>query len=631
MGETMTSPRITFTYSTTGGGATDPWWVRLEQEDLPDDTATLDDAANLLDTLYNLDACAEEEEPTETVTDPSADDVDETVEITVDRMACKFDADGNVDVTLRVIRSRQDAPYKLVLSGGTLLTTETITEPYSQTILVENASSITLDYPVIGDFQAAWTGAVYSTQGVSGLQRTGNTIDFGGDVSSGSIIVSYLTTYDRCTVTINGVNGEAGACTARVFFHGLVDELELEIPEASEPLASCTSRWTVAPIDYDIECVRIVTVSTRCQCTDKEAASRTYEEIVDCPESIVRCQGTATECRIVVGSITITEYVECTDDNKVTGRPGMIYSLSTPEYYEDHCCSPPTFSLPDCPEKKISHKGGLPLSGGAASYYNIYGPKLRITPVSPAGGICGNWFIKQKVVYSNCCDGVEPLAWDTSVSPGVMSPNSSATIGVTGGGRYPYEWTLTGRGVQFANGSTRIITDGQRVYMAALPLACGWVEVRVSDGCTEVVAGIRITSGAWVFVGDYFSDNLGTAHNVDAMLIGYCGQLLHSDVYLGFSEDGDSSRFSSDGRYWMGGGTALIPAVPGTVGVKFYYGGSYNTRGVPEGEGCLNGYAPMDPIVGKFNPVLAKSCVSYKGGVYSRVPTSAITIYEWSC
>lgn len=494
----MNSPRITFTYS--AGSTTDPWWVRLEQEDLPDDTATLDDAADLLDTLYNLDACADEQ--SEEATDPSTEAVEQTVDITVDRMACRFDADGNVDVEIRVIRSRQDAPYKLSLSGGTLLTTETITEPYSQTILVESAASITLDYPVVDSFSGAWTGTVYSEQGrisPPSINRTGNTLDFGGvDVATGSITVSYLTEYDRCTLTILGVDGEAGACTARVFFHGLVDELELEIPEASEPLASCTSRWTVAPIDYDIECVQIVTVSTRCQCTDDEVATRTYEEIVDCPDSVVRCQGATTECRHVVGSVTVPEYVECADDNEVTGRPGMIHSLSTRDYYEEHCCAPPSFPLPDCPEKKISHKGGMKLSGGARQYYNIYGPKLRITPVSPAGGICGDWTIRQEVRSSNCCDGVEPLAWDATISPDVMSPNSAVNIGVTGGGRYPHVWTVVGQGMQFSNGSTRITTTGGVARLSALPTACGTASVTVTDGCSTVTAHIRMTVGQWV-------------------------------------------------------------------------------------------------------------------------------------
>lgn len=493
----MTSPRITLTYS--GGAAVvDPWWVRLEQENLPDDTATISDAADLLDTLYQLDPCADE---TEAPPDPAAEEVTETVELTVDRVACRFDADGNVDVDLRVIRSRQDAPYKLALQGGELQTTETIREPITRVVQIDSADRHTLDYPVVDGFSAEWRGTVYGSQGridPPKITRSGNTIAFAAEVKRGSIAVSYITEYDRCTVTILGIDGEPGECTARAFFHGLVDELPLEIPEAAEPIGACTARWVATPVDYQIDCYREVTISTRCQCTDKEVRTLTYEESVPCPEEVVRCQGVATECRHLVGSVTVPEYVECADDREIPGRPGTIYALSTAKYYEDHCCKAPAFALPQCPEKTITHRGGLPLQGGSQPWIDIWGPKLRITPISPPGGICGNWTIRQEVRSSNCCDGVDPLVWDTETSPEVMSPNSSAIIGVIGGGRYPYEWTVAGQGFQFQNGSKKITTVGNRIYLAALPTACGTASITVSDGCTTVTVGIRCTQGKWV-------------------------------------------------------------------------------------------------------------------------------------
>lgn len=628
----MTSPRITFTYSSSL--TTDPWWVRLVQEDIPDDIATMSDAANLLDTLYGLDAC---DTSAEGADDVAAETFEQEIVTKVDQVACLFDADANVEVTIRVIRSTQEAEYRLALQGGRLETTETITEALTLEQTIEDSSDITLDYPVLGGFSASWRGRVYAKSGMIDppvIRRTGNTLDFSGvDVASGNLTCTFVTTYDRCVVTILGVDGKAGACTARAFFHGLVDELGLEVPEALEPLESCTARWTAADTEYDITCYQEVTVSTRCQCTDKEVSSRTYDEVVTCPEAMVRCPGNTTTCRHLMGSVTVPEYVECSDDNEVTGRPGMIHSLSTPEYYEERCCKPPSFPLPDCPVKTITHRGAVPIKGGAAQYYALYGPKLRIIPVSPPGGICGNWTISQEVRSSDCCDGVEPMVWDTSISPDVMSPNSAITVGVTGG-RPPYVWTVTGQGVQFQNGSKRIVTDSNRIYLAALPTACGWAGVTISDGCSTVEAGLRITSGEWQLVGNYFSKNEGVAFSAVDMLRPYCGTVLTSLVYLGAAFDGSVSEISADNRFWMGGGSDIFhtdPILPGQVGRPMRYTGILVTLGVPLGSGCLDGYATVDPFIGVFRPILAIGCYAYEGGVYSRTPAAEISIYQWGC
>ena len=500
----MTAPHITFHLSSRA--VVDPWWVRLAQEDLPDDTATVSAAADLLDTLYNLDACDDSTGTPEQTEDVSAEEVTTTVEATVSAVSCLFDADGNVDVVVRVIRSRQDADYRLALVGGVIKTTETVRETVTQQTTLDSASSLTLDYPVIDDFTVQWRGQVYGSSGPIDdpkISRVGNTLDFGGvSVKSGTIRAEYLTEYDRCTITILGKNGEPGECVARAFFHGLVDELELQTPDAAEDIGSCTSHWVAPVSDDEVTCYRAVTKSYRCQCTDKEVYRETYDEITDCPEYVTRCPGNARDCMHLLESITVPEYVGCTDDAEVTGAPGRIYALSTPEYYRDKCCEDPTGALPQCPERTTSWRGGLPIVGGAAKYYGMYGPKLRIVPVSPPGGICGTWKITQEIRSNNCCDGVEPLAWDGDVSPEVMAPNSAVVIGVTGGGKYPYQWSVLGEGIQFQNGAKKITTTGNQVRLSALPLACGMAEITVTDGCTTVVGYIRSTAGKWVMITD---------------------------------------------------------------------------------------------------------------------------------
>lgn len=483
----MSSPRITFTYQ--ASAITDTWWLRLVQLGVEDDTATLADAAELIDTLYSIDACTEDITTTE---DPDSTTTEDVVEAEVRRVVCQYDDQANVDVQLHIIRSHQLAPYKLALQGGELKTVETITETITQTIVIEDIDSITLDYPVLGNFSAAWAGAVYGASGriTPPIHRTGNTLSFGGaTVKSGTLTATYTTEYDLATVTILGVDGEPGQCTARGFFHGLVDELELETPEPAEDLGTCRILWTVPSAPHQIECYRTVYVSQRCQCSHEELDGYSYEEVVDCPDYVKRCPGVLSECRHYLGTVVTPEYVECPGD--------MVEAVSVPAYYERMCCEVPSVTLPQCKEQKTSWRGGLGINGGIEQARSLYGDAVEIIPVSPPGGICGTWTKKQQIISNGCCEGVPPLVWDASVSPEVMAPNSAVIIGVTGGGKYPYRWEVVGHGFQFQNGSRSITTEGTRVRLSALVGACGTAYVTVTDGCTTCVGLVKSTSGKW--------------------------------------------------------------------------------------------------------------------------------------
>ena len=483
----MSSPRISFTYQSTV--ASDSWWLRLVQLGVEDDTATLADAADLIDTLYSIDACTEDTTATE---DPDTTTTDAVVETEVRRVVCSYDDQANVDVQLHVIRSHPSAPYRLALQGGDLKTVETITEITTQTIVIEDADSITLDYPVLGEFSSSWAGAVYGASGSISppIRRNGNTISFGGaTIKAGTLTATYATEYDLATITILGVDSEPGQCTARGFFHGLVKELELETPEPADELGSCRVLWTVPSDPHQIECYRTVYVSQRCQCSHEELSGYSYEEVVDCPEYVKRCPGVLNECRHYLGTVVAPEYVECPDD--------IVEAVSVPAYYERICCNKPSVTLPQCKEQKSSWRGGLGINGGIAQARALYGDDVEIIPVGPPGGICGTWTKKQQIISNGCCDGVPPLVWNTSVSPEVMTPNSAVVIGVTGGGKYPYQWEVVGNGFQFANGSRGIETVGPTVRLSALTIACGTATITCTDGCTTTVGSVRSTSGRW--------------------------------------------------------------------------------------------------------------------------------------
>ena len=522
----MTVQTLTITYQVPAGSVVDdPLWLRLEQELLAEDIATVADAAAVLDALYELEPCEDrpDNEESGSLTNPPQEDEEPTTADlataaqTIDYLGCDIEPDGSVAVVVRIIRADPTRPYVLRITGGRVVPAAfgqaavpvTVQEEHQQHLLVEAADSVVLDYPVVSGFSAQWLGPVIGDGPIAKptINRTGTTLHWDGTVT-GTIAVRYLTTYDRATVLVYGVDGKPGEATIRCFCHGLVEELVPELPEPAEIDRSlCLSRsWDLDMEPDEVVCVEDITVYTVCECSKRELKAYTYQQEVACPDwAPINCPNNETRCTHLLGSRAVYEYVPCTDDNEVEGRPGYVYSVSQPDYYEDVCCRKPDKPLPRCPEKTISYKGGQPIELGEAHYRTLYGPTTRIQPVAPPGGICGEWTIRQVISSSNCCEGVEPLAWDTAVSPEVMSPNSAVIIGVTGGGRYALTWTVSGHGFQFQNGSTRIVTGPiqNRIRLSALPSACGYAEITVSDGCSTVTAGIRCTLGRWVLLGSF--------------------------------------------------------------------------------------------------------------------------------
>jgi hypothetical protein len=610
----MTSPRISFTYQSTV--ASDSWWLRLVQLGIEDDTATLADAADLVNTLYSLDSCTEE---TTTSGDPDSATTDAVVETEVRRLVCSYDDQANIDVQLHIIRSHPSAPYRLALQGGVLKTVETISETTTQTIVLEDSDTITLDYPVLGEFAASWDGAVYGASGRINppIIRNGNTISFGGaTVKAGTLTATYATEYDLATVTILGVDGEPGQCTARGFFHGLVEELELETPEPADELGTCRVLWTVPSDPHQIECYRTVYVSQRCQCSHDELSGYSYEEVVDCPEYVKRCPGVLNECRHYLGTVVAHEYVECQGD--------MVEAVSHPAYHKKMCCQEPSVPLPQCEEQITSWRGGLPIKGGAQQYYDLYGKDLEIIPVGPPGGICGTWTKKQQIISNNCCDGVPALAWDVSTSPEVVAPNNTVVIGVTGGGKYPYRWSVVGTGFWFQNGSKGVETDGPQVRLVATSGACGFAQITVTDGCTSSAGAIRCTAGTWENLGSFIP-----AADFDYEANGFIPQPVNGYDH---QETGMGELL---GGYYLGN----TPYAPGTETW------SWATWGAGGQWVCCfdaSGMTMSDPIVGVFNNIpITRGSIAL--GPDSGAPcypaqwyrpswlNTSLSVYRWRC
>lgn len=601
----------------------DVYWVRIEQ-DVVDETATVSDAASLLDALYDIDACAgattEETSTGETAaTGEPTTDLATAVEETLDLSFCAADYDGSVEMDIRIYRSHLAEPYTLRLQGGELIST--VQAEGQVTVTGEISSEMTLDYPVVSGFACT----------PSPIKRTGNTLRFAETQVGHMMTSTYQSRWDVVTIKVLGVDGEVGECRALAFHHGVVDDVELEVPDADELDKSlCPSvSWKPLTDRDEITCYKDIVVIQKCQCSEEELHRYTYQQTVPCPDREIKCPGVLKQCMHFLGTELVVERVACDSDNQIGGGSLYTYKVSDADYYRKICCQEPPGQLPACPVKRTTYTGNLPIQYGEAYWRDIYGQNARFVPVPPPGGICGEWIIKQQIASNNCCDGVPPLVWDASVSPEVMAPNSAVIIGVTGGGKYPYRWTVDGFGFQFQNGGKSIETPSNQIRLSALTVACGAAHITVTDGCSTVHAAIRCTSGRFVLVGDF------STIDFEAQLTAIGA--YHGRVYGGWRTDGDKTRWSDDGRYWIGSSTTPAADI-GVIDIPISYAmvqsiyGPWRLQG-----GCLDGWRVRDPLVGAFDVKMFIGCADFyftagriENGTYSW-NIDALSIWEWVC
>jgi hypothetical protein len=592
----------------------DPYWIRIEQ-DVVDDAATVTDTAAVLDALYQIEPCNQETSAPAPAAPVEQESVVDTVATVLDLPACDVEPDGSVQTTLRIYRSHLAEPYTLRLQGGTVI--ETVQESGSVTTTMEIAETVTIDYPVVSGFTC--TPAPLSSQG--------NTLRFSEELVGRQLSASYHSQWDMVTVRITGVDGEPGECRALAFHHGIVDAIDLEIPEIAELDRSlCPAhRWNFDPADYEVTCYKIIEVTQRCTCSGDEVGSYTTEQVVPCPNTEMRCPNNQTTCMHLVGTEPLDEWVECAGDSEIPGRPGQNYALSTPDYYQERCCRQPSVALPQCPTKRTVYKAELPIEYGQAYWRDLYGDATRFIPVPPPAGICGEWIIEQRIDSSDCCDGVPVLVWDESVSPEVMAPSSAEIIGVTGG-RPPYTWDVEGTGFQFSNGRQTIETDAATVRLSALTSACGPAMITVTDGCSEVIGWILCTAGEWELVGSFNAYELYVnAHIADFVPYTVSGYFNTVDNR---QRRGMYCLSSNDPNY--------NPTDEWT----------YSTWALANGQHYVacsshNGATIIDPVVGLFTvPVINN--VHEVGGqdvcggtpfatVFSHFGVNTLHVWRWSC
>jgi hypothetical protein len=587
----------------------DSYWLRLEQEGLPNEAATVSDAAALLNALYDINPCSPEETtvPVEETPKEPAVPVDAFAALvagTLDFVDCSIAPDGNVDVTLRVIRSHQGEPYRLNLQGGRVKQTVVVSAEITRSL--EISAATVLDYPLLGTL----------TANIQPESIDGNTLTFAEYHVGRTLIATYLTSYDQVTLTILGVDGEPGACTALGFYHGMVEELAMEIPEPVDIDPDWCSEHNihgeVDQVKHTVTCFETVVYSKRCSCSRDEVDWGIYDRVVDCPDNIVRCPNNLTECNHYVGTVQELEYVECTNDTTYAARP---------DFYEGVCCEPPGVKLPPCLHQRLTHKGGHPVQEGEEYYLQTYGPNTVFHPIPPVGD-CGDWYIDQE--YRGCtpCAGVPALVWDTENSVGVLADNSSGMIAVLSAVR-PVVFTIEGTGFFFdsAHKKTRITSlDG--VAWVHTGNACGAATIIADDGCSTVEGVVFSPDGQWVVVGSWNPVSTYFLGGVRDFFTYESSGAFKRETYTGPVYSG-KYRQTSTGQY-----------IPGS------YDWAWHTWYLPRMSACSDhsGERVLDPLVRRFHfepfRVESLSWPEQCGGSLFYIHYGALTIptiEAWEC
>jgi hypothetical protein len=123
----------------------------------------------------------------------------------------------------------------------------------------------------------------------------------------------------------------------------------------------------------------------------------------------------------------------------------------------------------------------------------------RLTMIAwrPRRNPCGKVIERVKMDPNNCCDEVEPLAFDWDSSVEVLEPDSSGFVSFTGG-RLPALVKIRGNGFSLDGYNTRDAWTYHRTFRVyAHAMACGTAPIAIDDGCTVASGAVRSSLGHW--------------------------------------------------------------------------------------------------------------------------------------
>ena len=483
------------------------WWLRIVPVELEPDTASVSEVADLLDDLYGLEPCnpdldqqggkGQEVDPATGKDKPPVEEDEFRAKVAehLDFLACQVNDRGDYEAQVKIYRSHPSEPYKLVvLGGGEVVQTIKIQEEVTVAATVDKQWSLDLGMPVLSGMSATWGGTVYTDAGPEpGPEITvnGSVLSFGAEVT-GRITATFRTEYDLVTVRIDGDDGQPRPARLVAFYHNLAWEGDVDppnVPDEDPANVACPGEGPGAARCAEHTCWKHVHHYSRCACTGKTVGE--YDEApqqVPCPDDW--CFGYDGE--------NLHEHVFDGYVAGVEGCPETTGRVWDPAYYEQVCCQPPEVDLPRCKVVRRRATGGKEIEGGVQAAKRKYGPNARFVAVTPSDGDCGTITVRQQIIARNCCDEVEPLAWDYDNSATVVAPSSFCYVFVLGG-KLPIDVKLRGAGFWLDENFT--IRDGQlnsrTITIYTDEDACGTASIYVTDGCTSVSEELKSTVGKW--------------------------------------------------------------------------------------------------------------------------------------
>lgn len=500
------SENISFSFSVADGLSTN-YWIKLEQVQFETDTVSISEASSLIDKAFELEPC---ETDSDTTTIEQSEPVEESafdvaVYESFNIASCFIQIDGSYETDIKVYRSHQTFPYKLIINGGEKISTSQLTEEISVDVDLSGKDTATLDKPIIK--------LLDSTALVVGVD--GSTIQFQTPVQD-VVSLRYETVCDVVTIKVSGnpATNEPNECICLGFYQDTVNELTLKQPEVDESESSldmdiyCNVNVEKTPQVDEVTCYEIHHRVTKCKCSETEVDRVTVEVDVDCPVEY-NCPGAETKCRNLIGSKTIhVASVHC---------DGEETQVNDPDFYEDICCTRKSeLELPQCENMTLVYRGGEPIDGGTDKYKGLYGNDLKIVPVGPKTGICGNHYIEYKIQHKNCCDEIVPTVVDYDSTDDIIADNSDAVLAVKSDLSEIF-WDLSAApGLYLDPSRTKKTGYAGKIIRVYSDEVCGALNIKADDGCEPVYIILRATTGEWVQRGywDYGDDNPENNDNI---------------------------------------------------------------------------------------------------------------------
>ncbi len=421
-------------------------WIRLEQVRKPDEGVTMAQAAALIDAMYGIEPCedgmgnggeAADEEAL-----PEEEDFLEMAREMLDLDICDETEPLTWDAEVDVFRSHQEDSYNL---QGELIEVGEVT-PMSRSVteVVDvGGNSHDLTWPCAGGVSVSGAGATVR-------DVRGSTVNFTASVR-GRVRISYTAVWDRVKlkvrrfampdlsggVSIERVMAVAGGDTGKkreddaasvvAFWRDLAAECALTRPPEDdqgidqaeiERLCNRQTDWQVVG-----DCWKRVETFNLCNCSGLESPEQPEPEDVDapCPEGVRPDSFLGVERKQ-------GEYVDCPGEDKE--------GLNTEEFFRDHCCEEKPYSpLPRCRVTWEENKGGAEIEGGPEYWKSVYGENVRLTPVTPEGGRCGEIIRKWNVPGE--IGGPPELPEKIAVDAG-----KTFSVSIIAGGVPPFTWSV---------------------------------------------------------------------------------------------------------------------------------------------------------------------------------------------